>query len=167
MFTTNSQIVQQKYGACPSAHASLLLGRLRRVAPLRSGGDLRSLRGEEHLAEATAHAPSGQPHPLAAASKVTHRAVDRSVRRRCREHSAVTSSGRVLVSPGTTTVLSQLNPRNLLCDPPRAAASVARPVGGPSQRAGCASGAGRRGGAFCAVISGFRFPVSDEPRQYI
>lgn len=49
------------------------------------------------------------------------------------EHSAVNSPGRVLVTPGATTVLSQLNPRNRLCDPPRAAASVARRVGGPAR----------------------------------
>lgn len=166
MFTTNSQIVQQKYGAYPSAHASLQLWRLRRVASLPSGGDLLSLRGGKHRAEATAHAPSGRPHPHAATSKVTHRAVDRSVQRGYLEHSAVNSPGRVLVTPGATTVLSQLNPRNRLCDPPRAAASVARRVGGPSPRAGCASAAGLgrasaagwRGGAFCAVIRGFDFP---------
>lgn len=133
MFTTNSQIVQQKYGAYPSAHASLQLWRLRRVASLPSGGDLRSLRGGKHRAEATAHAPSGRPHPHAATSKVTHRAVDRSVQRGYLEHSAVNSPGRVLVTPGATTVLSQLNSRNRLCDPPRAAASVARRVGGPAR----------------------------------
>lgn len=162
-------------GACPSAHASLLLSRLQRVVPLRSRGDLRSLRGGKHPAEATAHAPSGQPHPHGATSKVTHRVVQRSVQRGCLEHSAVNSSGRVLASPRTTTMLSQLNSRNLLWDPPRAAASVARPFGARSQKeplvrrppsSAVRSAAGRCRGAFFAVISGFRLPVSDEPGQY-
>lgn len=176
MITTNSQIVQRKYGACPSAHASFLLWRLRRVASFQGGGDLRSLRGGKHPAEAIAHAPSGQPHPHGATSKVTHRVVDRSVQRGCLEHSAVNCSGRVLASPGTTTMPFQLNPRNLLCDPPKAAASVARPFGAPSQKepvvrrppsSAVRSAAGWCGGAFYAVISGFRLPVSDEPGQYI
>lgn len=99
----------------------------------------------EHPAEATAHAPSGQPHPSDTTSKVTDWLADHTVQlfttQRRKGNSVVRGEG--LASPGVTMMLSQQKPGNLLCDQLRAAVSKHRSsFRSPCQKEpiGCGSG---------------------------